>query len=281
MAELFLRDRKICSRFSSFVMGIVNCTPDSFYEKSRGGSELAFRLIDEGAEILDIGGESTRPGSAYIDEEEEIRRIVPVIEEIRKKSDIPVSVDTRKKRVMEEAFNAGADILNDISALEDDKDMALFAKEKDIPVILMHKRGTPVNMQSNLSYTDIVKEVGTYLKERALFARSCGIKKEKIILDPGIGFSKNREQNLLLIEKASLLADGEYPVLIGLSDKTFIGEITGKDALNRGAGTIAADIAACLYGAEILRVHDVSSCVDSLAVLESFKSLMEFRKTTG
>ncbi|MBO4404640.1 MAG: dihydropteroate synthase [Treponema sp.] len=281
MAELFLRDRKICSRFSSFVMGIVNCTPDSFYEKSRGGSELAFRLIDEGAEILDIGGESTRPGSAYIDEEEEIRRIVPVIEEIRKKSSVPISVDSRKKRVMEAAFNAGADILNDISALEDDKDMALFAKEKDIPVILMHKRGTPVNMQSNLSYTDIVKEVGTYLKERALFAQSCGIKKEKIILDPGIGFSKNREQNLLLIEKASLLADGEYPVLIGLSDKTFIGEITGKDALNRGAGTIAADIAACLYGAEILRVHDVSSCVDSLAVLESFKSLMEFRKTTG
>ena len=281
MAELFLRDRKLVSRFPSFVMGIVNCTPDSFYEKSRGGSELAFRLIDEGAEILDVGGESTRPGSSYVDEEEEIRRIVPVIEEIRKKSSIPVSVDTRKKRVMEAAFNAGADILNDISALEDDEEMASFAREKDIPVILMHKRGTPATMQSDLSYADIIGEVGSYLKERALYAESCGIKREKIILDPGIGFSKDRKQNLLLIEKASVLAGGMYPVLIGLSDKTFIGEITGKDALHRGAGTVAADIAACLYGAEILRVHDVSSCVDSLAVLESFKGLMEFRKKTG
>ena len=152
MISLKLAEKTISTDLNAFVMGIVNATPDSFWEKSRGGAEDAFRLIDEGADILDIGGESTRPGSAYVSEEEEIKRVIPVIEEIRKKSDIPVSVDTRKMSVFKAAYEAGADILNDVSALEDSPELADFCAEKKVPVILMHKRGIPVEMQNNTDY---------------------------------------------------------------------------------------------------------------------------------
>ena len=167
MKKLFLADRVIETSRPAFVMGVVNATPDSFWKESRGGAENALRLIDEGADILDIGGESSRPGSEYVSEEEELRRIIPVIEAVRRRSSIPVSVDTRKKNVMKAAFEAGADILNDISALEDDEELAPFAASVSIPVILMHKRGIPVTMQNDTSYSDVFREVSDYLESRA------------------------------------------------------------------------------------------------------------------
>lgn len=196
---LKLATRTIKTDRPAFIMGIVNATDDSFFAGSRGGSELAFKLIEEGADIIDIGGESTRPGSSYVCEDQEINRIVPIIKEIRKISDVPISVDTRKKSVMQAAFNAGADILNDVSALEDDKDLATFAAEKNIPVILMHKRGTPSTMQSNTKYNDVIKEVSDYLQSRIEYAVSKGILQSNIIIDPGIGFAKNLLDNKTLI----------------------------------------------------------------------------------
>ena len=207
-----LSTRTIQTDLPAFVMGIVNVTPDSFWKESRGGFEHALKLIEQGADILDIGGESSRPGSAYVSEEEELSRIIPVIQEIRKVSDIPISVDTRKKNVMEKAFEAGADILNDISALEDDWEMGKFCGKHGIPVILMHKRGTPADMQNNTSYEDVFKEINDYLVERAEYAISCGISEDKIILDHGVGFGKTVEENdpvTVLSDTSQIMADEE------------------------------------------------------------------------
>ena len=216
MTELNLAKRKISTELPALVMGIVNATPDSFYDKSRGGIERARTLIEEKADILDLGAESTRPGSEYVPEEEEIRRLIPLIEKIRKESDIPISVDTRKYAVMKAAFEAGADILNDISALEDSPKLSDFCAETKIPVILMHKRGTPENMQKNTEYKSCFSEVNDYLCRRAEFALSRGIEKEKIILDPGIGFGKNACDNFELINRCGELCDGKFTVLMAL-----------------------------------------------------------------
>ncbi|MGN0730077.1 dihydropteroate synthase [Treponema sp.] len=281
MRNLDLASRKITTDFPAFIMGIVNCTPDSFFSGSRGGAERAFQLIDEGADILDLGGESTRPGSEYVDAEEEIRRVIPVIEEIRRRSDIPISVDTRKMSVMKAAFDSGADILNDVSALEDDPDMAFFAAEKEIPVILMHKRGIPSTMQASTEYEDVFREVNSYLESRAGFALSRGIKKNKIIVDPGIGFGKSLEGNLRLISGCGSLCGGKFPVLMALSRKSCIGQLTGRDVQDRLCGTLAADLFAVLKGAFMLRVHDVAPCKDTLAVLKSlleYESVFSFNK---
>ncbi len=269
---LNLRDRVISTKYDAFIMGIVNATKDSFWEKSRGGIERALQLIDEGADIIDIGAESTRPGAAYVKAEDEIKAIVPIIEAIRAKSDIAISIDTRKKSVMEAAFNAGADILNDVSALEDDEQMALFAAEKKIPVILMHKRGTPENMQKNASYSNAFNEVDEYLKSRVDFALSSGIAKDKIILDPGIGFGKDLSANLDLIAHASELLGGEYPVLMALSRKTCIGQVTSREVQDRMTGTITADLLSVLSGCSLVRVHDVGETVDSLKILHALKN---------
>lgn len=270
--EMRLARRSISTSRPAFVMGIVNCTPDSFFSGSRGGADNALRLIDEGADIIDIGGESTRPGSAYVQEDEEIRRVIPVIRAVRKVSDIPISVDTRKSAVMKAAFDEGADILNDVSALEDDPDMAGLVSGLGIPVILMHRRGNPDVMQDNTVYKDIFSEVKAHLLERAGFAEKAGIARDKIILDPGIGFGKNLDGNLELISRCGEIGDGKYPVLMALSRKTCIGEMTGKDADGRLYGTLAADLISVLCGATFLRVHDVGPCVDSLNVLGALES---------
>ncbi|MBO4318915.1 MAG: dihydropteroate synthase [Treponema sp.] len=267
--ELKLAQRTIETERPAFVMGIVNCTPDSFYPESRGNQELAFKLIDEGADILDLGAESTRPGAAYVDEKEEIERIVPVIREIRKHSDIPISIDTRKKNVMKAAFEEGADILNDVSALEDDPEIASYAAEKRIPVILMHKRGSSENMQDYTYYEDIFQEVNSYLQGRVDYALISGIQQEKIIIDPGIGFAKNLEGNIELIKKCGSLCNGKYPVLMALSRKSCIGQITGREVGERLYGTLAANLFSLLYGASIVRVHDVAPCVDTFNVMNA------------
>lgn len=268
MVELKLRDRIITTKLPALVMGIVNATNDSFWEKSRGGADDALHLIDEGADIIDVGGESTRPGSEYVAEDEEIRRIVPVVEKIRKFSDIAISVDTRKKNVMKAAYEAGADILNDISALEDDSEMPAFCAETKIPVILMHKRGNPSEMQSNTDYKDIFNEVNNYLLERCSFAEKAGIEPEKIIVDPGIGFGKNLEGNVALIKHIGKLCGKKYKILMALSRKSCIGQITGRDIPDRLSGTLAADLISVMYGAELVRVHDVKETVDTLKILE-------------
>lgn len=267
MPELNLKDRKIKTDKKAFVMGIVNATPDSFWSGSRGGIEIARRLIDEGADILDLGAESTRPGSRYIDAEEELDRLLPVLKEIRKISSIPVSIDTRKSSVMKACIDEGADILNDVSALEDDENMACLCASQKITVILMHKKSTPDVMQNNPVYDNVFLEVNSYLKQRIDFALRSGIPNDKIILDPGIGFGKSAEDNICLIKRCGELAEGKFPVLMALSRKSVIGFLTGKPVEERMAGTLAANIIAVERGASLIRVHDVKEAVDSLAVL--------------
>ena len=266
MRTMTLSDRTISTEKAAFVMGIVNATPDSFWSESRGGSEHALALAEEGADIIDIGGESTRPGSEYVDEDEEIRRIVPLIQAVRKESSIPISVDTRKMRVMKAAFEAGADILNDISALEDDENMASFCATHNIPVILMHKRGTPGSMQENTSYADIFAEIDEYLKNRCAYALNSGITKDRIWIDPGIGFGKDTRGNFRLMRDCGRLCGGEYPVLMALSRKRCIGDATGRDVSERLSGTIAANLVSVMNGAAMIRVHDVAEAVDSLKI---------------
>ena len=262
MKTLKLKDRTISTEKPAFVMGIVNATPDSFWHESRGGIENAMKLIEQGADLLDIGGESTRPGSSYVDAAEEISRVVPLVKEIRRNSDIPVSIDTRKLEVMQAAYDCGADILNDVSALEDDERLASFAAKTEIPVILMHKRGNPDIMQNNASYSDAFAEVDAYLNSRVEFALKSGIRKDRIILDA----------NIALIKNCGRLCQGDFPVLMALSRQSCIGQITGKDVENRLAGTLAADIIAVLAGAFMIRVHDVKEAVDSMNVLKALGS---------
>jgi dihydropteroate synthase len=275
--KLALASRFLFTDLPAFVMGIVNVAPDSFWEGSRvsgieGAVRAALRMEEEGADIIDIGGESTRPGADYVDAREEIERVVPAVEAIRARSGIAVSVDTRKLAVMKAAFEAGADILNDVSALEDDDALTDFAARKKIPVVLMHKRGIPSTMQKNAAYTDAAAEVDSYLKTRADFALSRGIAEDKIIVDPGIGFGKNLDANIALIKNCGALCAGRFPVLMALSRKTCVGEMVGKGGPAPGeerlAGTLAANMLAVLYGASLVRVHDVRETVDTLKTLK-------------
>ncbi len=271
MISLNLKDRVISTQNRALIMGIVNATPDSFWKESRGDGETALKLIEEGADIIDLGAESTRPGSLYVDETEEIKRLLPVLKAIRKHSDIPVSIDTRKASVMKACLDEGADILNDVSALEDDENMAALCAGTKIPVILMHKRLTPDVMQKNTEYADIFKEVDSYLKSRAEYALKQGISSDKIIVDPGIGFGKNTKDNCTLIKKCGLLCDSRYPVLMALSRKTVIGDLTGRSVEERLTGTVCADLLSVLNGAKLLRVHDVKETLDSLKVLQGIE----------
>lgn len=259
---LCLGKKIIESPRKAFVMGIVNATPDSFFENSRGGLDLALKLIDDGADILDIGGESTRPGFAEVSEDEEISRVVPLIQKIRQINDkIPISVDTRKMAVMKAAYENGADVLNDVSALEFDSKMAGFISSTELSVILMFWKAGGI------------KEAKKYLKQRVLFAKKSGIKKEKIILDPGIGFDKSFEENCQLIKNCGDLAFGGIPVLMALSNKRCIGAMINEneDSAKRGYGTACANLFAVESGAKIIRVHDVKSAIDSLNVMKFLK----------
>jgi dihydropteroate synthase len=249
------------------VMAVVNCTTDSFYAGSHNASakEAIQRARDAenaGAALIDFGAESTRPGAEYVSAEEECRRLIPVIEGFRKKSTLPVSVDTRKVETARRALDAGADIINDISALEDEPAIGALCAERGAAVLLMHKQGEPGTMQVEPHYNDVVKEVVEYLAGRAAFAESCGIPKQRIILDPGIGFGKNLEHNLALVAHFDRLAALGYPALMALSRKTFIGQIVGKAPEGRLAGTLAANAYAISRGAQIIRVHDVPEAVD-------------------
>ena len=277
MISFQLRDRRIETSLPAFIMGILNVTPDSFWEKSRavsveGGVARALEMVAEGADLIDIGGESTRPGAAYVGIDEELSRVIPVIRGIRQKSRVPISVDTRKASVMEAALEAGADICNDVSALSDDPGMASLAARTGIPVILMHKQGIPESMQTDPNYSDTVREVAEYLFARAKEAELAGIARNKIILDPGIGFGKRYSDNCALIAGLPELAAGGYPVLMALSRKSCIGQMTGRDTPDRLSGTIAANLIAVQNGAFMVRVHDVAATRDMLSVLQEIRT---------
>ena len=268
MLEFKLKDRTISTERNAFVAGIVNVNNDSFWKGSRGGFSLAKRLILEKADILDIGAESSRPGSKYISEKDELKALIPLIRKIRKFSDIPISVDTRKKNVFEACVQEGADILNDISALEDDSQMARYAGNEKIPVILMHKRKNPDIMQKYTEYEDVFKEVEDYLYSRIQYAVENGIDEDKIIIDPGICFAKDLHANLVLIKNCGRLCNGKYPLMMALSRKSFLGLLTGKTVDKRLAGTVSANLYSVINGAKFVRVHDVKEAVDSLDVLK-------------
>lgn len=266
MNHLFLRFRKKTYDLSqrTLLMGALNVTPDSF---SDGGCffdgekalEHGLRLAQGGADILDIGGESTRPGAEALEEEEEKRRIIPLIRNLARKIDIPISVDSRKASVAEEALEAGAEMINDISALRFDKHMAEVVTRWKVPVVLMHMRGNPQTMQLDTHYDDLLEEILTFFRERVGFAESRGIPAEQIILDPGIGFGKSLEEqhNLILIKHLPRFKVLEKPLLIGTSRKAFIGKILGLPPQEREEGTMATVAVAIFNGANIVRVHEV------------------------
>jgi dihydropteroate synthase len=257
-------------------MGILNCTPDSFYPGSRvrgidQAVETAQTMIRAGADILDVGGESTRPGSDPVQAAEEIERVVPVIQRIRKLSDVLISVDTRKVEVAERALAEGADLVNDISALRDNRPLAECIAERDVPVVLMHMRGEPKTMQENPRYGDVLAEITEELAASVDFARSCGIREDRIIVDPGIGFGKRLQDNLVILRDLRSLRSLGYPIMIGLSRKSFIGMVLDKPVDQRLVGTVASHMLALMNGADILRVHDVEEAVETVLMFEAIR----------
>jgi dihydropteroate synthase len=249
------------------IMGILNITPDSFsdgglYDSAEKAISHGLEMLRAGAAIIDIGAESTRPGARPVAAEEQIRRVVPVIEALRSQSDIPISIDTFNPSVAAAAIAAGANIINDITALSDAK-MAKLAADKQVPVILMHIQGTPATMQQNPHYKNVVAEVKEYLLQRAAFAEQAGIPNERIFIDPGFGFGKTTEHNLSLLNHLDEFVNTGYRVLVGTSRKRFIGQITAKDVpADRIFGTAATVAIAIAKGASIVRVHDVAQMAD-------------------
>ncbi len=274
MRDIALGRGRVLSFARGFaVMGIVNATPDSFHAGSRhltaaGVQDTVLAMQAAGASIVDIGGESTRPGAEPVGVGEELERVIPAIEAIRAVSDIPLSVDTRKAEVARAALDAGADIINDITALSG-MDMCSLAAETDAPVILMHMQGSPGTMQDDPSYVDCLAEVRSSLALSVSRAAAAGVRRERIILDPGIGFGKRTCDNLALLAGLEDIVSLGYPVLVGISRKRIIGEITGKPVAERLAGSIGAACAAWMRGAAIFRVHDVAETVDALLCLSS------------
>jgi len=252
------------------VMGIVNVTPDSFSDGGNHDSTEAavahgLRLAGEGADLLDVGGESTRPGAQEVSLEEELRRVIPVIERLVAETTLPVSVDTSKPEVMRAAVAAGAGMINDVYALR--REGALdAAASAGVPVVLMHMQGEPRSMQDAPDYDDLVGDVHRFLAERIFACEMAGISKKSIVLDPGYGFGKTTAHNLLLLRQQSRLLDLGLPVLAGLSRKRSLGEITGREVGDRVHASVAAAVLAAEYGARILRVHDVAATVDALKV---------------
>ena len=270
--------RRIDFRQRVQIMGVLNVTPDSFYDGGRyaDGSaavDRALSLVEAGADIVDVGGESTRPplyGQAEeVPAAEEERRVLPVIEAIRKRSDVPISVDTVKAGVARQALDAGADIVNDISALSHDVEMAPVAAEAGAPVILMHRRGTPATMQQDTHYDDLTGEVAAYLEERVEYASGHGIPPSRVAVDPGIGFGKSFTGNHELLRRAGSFSVRGCPVVVGASRKSFLWKpmgLTPEEALET---SLAAAVLAVLHGARALRVHDVRETVRAVRVSEA------------
>ena len=251
------------------VMGIVNVTPDSF---SDGGLHLsrdaaiahAHQLITEGADIIDIGGESTRPGAAPVSVQQELDRVLPIIEGLRGIG-VPISIDTFKPEVMRAAIAAGAQMVNDVNALQDEAAMRVVA-QSNVAVCLMHKQGDPKNMQAQPRYQNVLAEVGTFLRERIAAAQEAGIDIDRVVIDPGFGFGKSVAHNFSLLANLAELAELGVPVLAGLSRKSMLGAVTGQEVGERMSASVAAALIAVQRGASIVRVHDVRATVDALKI---------------
>jgi dihydropteroate synthase len=257
------------------VMGIVNVTPDSFSDGGQHASRdaavsHAMRLIEQGADILDIGGESTRPGAEPVSLQEELARVIPVIKALRPMVNVPISIDTYKPEVMRQAIETGADIVNDVRALREAGALEVVAAS-NAGVCLMHMRGTPQTMQQDPVYDDVVGEVSCFLSARYEAALNAGISKSRIVLDPGFGFGKRTVHNIALLQQLDKLAELGQPLLVGLSRKSILGAITGKHEHERLYASLAAAVIAAMKGARILRVHDVQATADALKVVSAIQ----------
>lgn len=278
MRYIELKDGTIYNFENMKIMGILNATKDSFYPGSRiedveNAVKRAIKMVEDGADILDIGGESTRPGSDPVTVEEEIERVAPVIKAIRDRDkDILISVDTYRSETAEAAIKVGADIINDISAMTFDEKMADIAVKYNVPIILMHIKGTPKDMQKNPHYDDVVKEVKDFFQERIDYGISKGIKRNKMILDPGIGFGKNFNHNMELIRKIDSLLVFDLPILLAVSRKSSIGKALGDVPVEeRLEGTIAVSCYAAMKDVDMIRVHDVLENKRAIKMIEVLK----------
>jgi dihydropteroate synthase len=275
--SLKLRGRVLVLDRRPLIMGVLNVTSDSF---SDGGRYLAtdaavgraLEMVADGADLVDIGAESTRPGAEPVEESEELKRLLPVVEAVCRQVSVPVSVDTTKAAVAERALDLGASIINDVSALRFDARMGKVVADSGAGVVLMHMQGTPKTMQVAPRYDDVVQEIRSFFCERLDVAAEVGIGREQIILDPGIGFGKRREHNLALLAQLQDLATLDRPLLVGTSRKGFIGEILNRPVSDRLMGTAATCAVAMLHGARLLRVHDVGPIRDLVLMLEAIMS---------
>ena len=263
----------LLSQSSPQVMGILNVTPDSFSDGGRHNAlndavKQALAMEAAGASIIDIGGESTRPGAPEVSVDEELRRVVPVVEAIRRESNVVISIDTSKPEVMCAAVDAGATMINDVFALRRDGALAAAA-ELGVPVCLMHMQGEPVNMQTRPHYDDLVGDIMCFLYNRAAVCKSAGIDEEKLVIDPGFGFGKNDQHNLRLLADLQQFTEMGYPLLVGLSRKRTLGNLTGRKANQCVAAGVSAAVLAVSNGANIVRTHDVEETVDAFRISEA------------
>ena len=263
---------------ATLIMGILNVTPDSFsdggmYYNATQAIEFALQMEEEGADIIDVGGESTRPGAKTVELQKECDRILPVIEGIRTKSDILISIDTYKSEVARQSIATGAGMVNDISGMTFDSNMVDVIKDSGLPVVIMHIKGTPKNMQKKPYYEDLMQELTEYFEERKKFARAKGILDQQIILDPGIGFGKRLQDNFQLLRELKKIVDIGFPVLIGPSKKSFIGLTLDLPVDQRLEGTAAAVTTGILKGARIVRVHDVKEMKRVALITDSIRGI--------
>ena len=270
------------------LMGIVNVTPDSFSDGGRflapdRAIQHARRLVDEGAELLDLGGESTRPGAGAVSADEELDRVRPVLEGLlgpeRTLAGVAISIDTSKLAVAEVALDLGAQIVNDVTALRSEPELGALCAERDCGLVLMHMQGTPRTMQENPSYDDVVDDVKAFLAERIEFATSQGVAEERIWVDPGIGFGKTVDHNLELLRRLGELEELGRPIVIGASRKSFLGKLTGREVGERLGGTVASNVLALRAGADVFRVHDVAELRQALAVSEAILGRRAWQRT--
>lgn len=264
------------------VMGILNVTPDSFSDGGRFDNlNIALRqaatMLDGGADIIDIGGESTRPGAASVSDQEELDRVIPVIEAVKSISDVPVSIDTSKAVVMREAFSAGASLINDVNALRAEGALEAAA-ELNAPVCLMHMQGKPRTMQQDPVYDDVVAEVAAFLEERVAACVEAGIDEDRLIVDPGFGFGKTHQHNVELLANLRQLQVRDRPMLVGVSRKSTLGALTDREVHERLPASIAAAVIAVMNGADIVRVHDVQATVDAVKVARAVSEVGAWRQ---
>lgn len=258
----------------TLVVGILNVTPDSFYDGGRyldpdRAAGRVREMVEEGADLIDVGGQSSRPYSEPVSAEEELARVKPVLDRLEGSLEVPLSIDTCNAEVARYAISRGACVVNDITALTGDPEMLPLAVEEGVALILMHMRGSPKTMQTNTDYVDVFSEVRSYLAERASAAEAAGVRRERIVLDPGIGFGKSVEGNLTLLGRLEELRELGYPILVGPSRKSFIGHLLGVPEEERLEGSLGAAVAAAMNGADLIRAHDVRETARALRVADA------------